>query len=282
MAKQLLAAAHLSVDGVLFLKRLMGIDSLPDVLALFENVYHPHEQAIVDDHTVPILVEHGLIDLNGTVDTTVASWMRTLARPDIEVTLRAMEDSRMRRAVVARSGEQHVMAMRRDEEVVLQALWCATARLEDVVCAPIWAAMRPSPEIPAPQPAHFDPVTMPLERAEQLAASGAPGEMIKVLRTELGLDLAAAKILNEVSAYTGQRCEIAMRESRGVTTVATKAGVLVADTSAGRVVSAVRRNGSSLSVTFGPGTYARFKVAMADLVGLTPSRDWFTAKSGLQ
>lgn len=69
-----------------------------------------------------------------------------------------------------------------------------------------------------------------------------------------------------------------MRESRGIESVQTPAGVLVADTSMGRVTSAVRRSGQNLAVTFAR-TYPRFKTAMADLVGLTPSRNWFAAST---
>jgi EspG family len=277
MARQLLASVDLSVDAALFIKRLMGIDSLPTVLALLNNVYYPQDQALVDDQTVPILIDKGLIDLDGRVDPTLAKWMRVLERPDMEVTLRGMESDRMRRTVIARRGEDHVMGLRRNDEVVIQAIWSTRNSLEDVVSGPLWAAMRVSQEVAAPPPAEFDTVTMPLEQAATLAKTP-PGEMVRLLRGELGVDLETAKILNEASTYSGQRCEIMMRENRGITTVDTKAGVFVADTSYGRVISAVGKQGSRLWVTFGPGTYVRFKAAMTDLVGLTPSRNWFAAQ----
>jgi hypothetical protein len=278
MAKQMLAAAHLSVDSALFIKRLMGIDQLPVVLALMNNVYYPQDQALVDDITVPILLEQGFIDTTGAVDPTLASWMRVLERPDIDVTLRAMEDDRMRRAVIARRGETHVMALRRDDEVVVQGVWSTKQALDEVVTGPLWSAMRVSEETLAPPPAEFDTVTMTLEQAAALSQAAPPGDMLRALRGELGVDVQTARILNEVSQYSGQRCEIVMRENRGITSVETKAGVAVADTSFGRVVSAVGRQGSQLWVTFGPGTYQRFRAAMGDLVQLTPSRNWFAAQ----
>lgn len=279
MARELVAAAHLSVDGALFLMRLLGIDSLPPVLALMDNVYFAADQRVVDDITVPILVEHGFIDpKNSRVEPTVEAWLRVLERPDIEVELRAMHDDRMRRAVVARRGGEHVLAVRRDEEVVIQGIWSQGNSLDDVVAGPLWAALRPSPEETAPPPAEFEAVTMTLKQAEALAAHP-PGDMIRELRGQLGVDLPTARLLNEVSQYSGQRAEIVMRESRGIESVQTPAGVLVADTSMGRVISAVRRSGPNLAVTFGPGSYPRFKSAMADLVGLTPSRNWFAAST---
>ena len=278
MARDFVAAAHLSVDGALFLMRLLGIDSLPTVLALMDNVYYAHDQRVVDDVTVPILVEHGLIDLEGRVEPTVEGWLRTLERPDIDVELRAMQGERMRRAVVARRGGDHVLAVRRDEELVIQGIWSQGNSLDDALAGPLWAALRPSPELAAPPPAEFETITISLAQAEALAAHP-PGDMIRELRRELRVDLPTARLLNEVSQYSGQRAEIVMRESRGIESVQTPAGVLVADTSMGRVISAARRSGSTLAVTFGPGTYARFKMAMADLIGLTPSRNWFAAST---
>lgn len=272
--QQILAAAHLSVDGALFVKRLMGISVLPPVLALMDNVYYPDDQVLVDDHTVPLLIEAGLINLDGVVEPTLASYMRILARHDMSVTLRGMEEDRMRRAIIARHGDKHVMALRRNDEIVLQQVWSGSNALEDVVTQPLWAAMRLSGDVVAPAPAEFDSVTMSLEQAAALAAAP-PGDMVRQLRGELGVDITTAKILNEVSTYSGQRCEITMSENRGIETVQTKAGVFVADTSYGRVLSAVGRQGSRLWVTFGPGTYVRFRAAMTDLVQLTPSRDWF-------
>lgn len=280
MARDILAAAHLSVDSALFIKRLMDLDSLPPVLALMNNVYYPQDQALVDDETVPLLVEAGLIDLDGNVEPTLASWMRVLERPDIEVTLRGMQEDRMRRAVVARQGETHVMALRRNDEVLIQAVWSTTKSLDDVVSTPIWSAMRESADVLAPAPAEFESVTFPLDQVAEISATTTPGNMVRALRGELGVDVPTAKILNEVSAYSGQRCEIVMRENCGIQTVDTKAGVFVADTSYGRVLSAVGRQGSRLWVTFGPGTFARFRAAMTDLVQLTPSRDWFATQGG--
>lgn len=278
MARDFVAAAHLSVDGTLFLMRLLGIDTLPPVLALMDNVYFAHDQAVVDDITVPILVENGFIDLNGRVEPTVESWFRVLERPDIEVELRAMEGDRMRRAVVARRADEHVLGLRRDDEVVIQGIWAQANNLEEVLAGPLWAAMRPSAEQLAPPPADFETLTMSLQQAKALA-SHPPGDMIRELRRELRVDLPTARLLNEVSQYDGQRAEIVMREYRGIEAVQTPAGILVADTSMGRVISAARRSGSSLAVSFGPGSYARFKTAIADLVGLTASRNWFTAST---
>ena len=151
MARDFVAAAHLSVDGALFLMRLLGIDSLPTVLALMDNVYYAHDQRVVDDVTVPILVEHGLIDLEGRVEPTVEGWLRTLERPDIDVELRAMQGERMRRAVVARRGGDHVLAVRRDEELVIQGIWSQGNSLDDGLPRN-WPRRRQQNSRPSPSP----------------------------------------------------------------------------------------------------------------------------------
>lgn len=273
---KVLAAAYLSVDGALFIKRLMGINMLPPALALIGNVYYPQDQAIVDDHTVPVLVEQGLIDAHGNVDPALESWMRVLENPDVDVSLRAMQSQMMRRAVVARRGQQHVLALRRNDEIVIQGLWSQGSGFDEVVSAPLWAALRVSEDTPAPEAAEFDPVTLSLDQVKILATA-APGEMVRELRHALGVDLRTAKILNEVSKYSGQRAEIVLRQNRGMDAVQTPVGVGVADTIHGRVISAVRQQGSQVWVTFGPGSYARFRAAMADLVRLMPTQNWFAA-----
>ncbi|MCV7200192.1 ESX secretion-associated protein EspG [Mycobacterium angelicum] len=279
MAKrsQLLAAAHLSVDGVLFLKRLLGIESLPAVLALLDNVYYAADQAVVDDQTVPVLVGSGLLSIDGAVEPSLLRWLRVLERPDIDVSLRAVDGERMRRAVLARSGEDHVLALRRNDEVVIQGVWSHGQSVDDVLCAPLWAAMRVSQEQLAPPPADMESVTLPWAEVKELAA-GEPGKNLRWLRDH-GVDAASAKILNDMSTYSGQRAELVIRQDQGITSFQAPAGVGVADTAAGRVVSAVRRQGSQFYVTFGPGTYARFRAAMADLVELTPAKNWFAATS---
>jgi hypothetical protein len=276
---KVLAAAYLTVDGALFIKRLMGIDMLPPALALIGNVYYPQDQAVVDDHTVPVLVEQGLIDAYGNVDPALESWMRVLENPDVDVSLRAMRSHTMRRAVVARRGQHHVLALRRNDAVVIQGLWSQGAGFDDVVSAPLWAALRVSEDTPAPGAAEFEPVTLPLDQVTMLA-NAAPGEMVRELRRTLGVNVNTAKILNEMSKYSGQRAEIVVRQNRGMDTVQTPVGVGVADTIHGRVISAVRQERSDVWVTFGPGNYARFRAAMADLVRLTPAKNWFNAVPG--
>ncbi|SON61869.1 ESX-1 secretion-associated protein EspG1 [Mycobacterium simulans] len=272
----MLAAAHLSVDGVLFLKRLLGIESLPVVLALLDNVYYAADQAVVDDHTVPVLVDNGLLSPDGTVEPSLHKWLWVLERPEVDVSLRAVEGDRMRRAVVARRGDDHVLALRRNDEVVIQGVWSHGQSVDEVMCAPLWAALRVSRDELAPPPADLESVTLPWAEVQELAMCP-PGQNLRWLRDH-GVNHAAAKILNEMSTYSGQRAELVNHQDQGIITFETPAGVGVADTSAGRVVSAVRRQGSQLYVTFGPGTYARFRAAMTDLVELTPAKNWFAAR----
>lgn len=278
MAKtDMLAAAYLSVDGALFIKRLMRIEWMPEVLALLDNVYYAADQAIVDDHTVPQLVEGGLVDIDGTVEPSLAKWMKVLAGPDIIATLRAMNEDRMRRAVVARRGDDHVLALRRNEEVVIQSVWSAGNTLDDVVASPLWNALRVSETELAPEAAELDTITLTLDDVRELSAIDPHDRRVAIWLRDHGVDKVSAKVLAEVATYSGQRAEIAIEQNQGVTTFKSPVGVGVADTSAGRVVSSVRQIGSQYLVTFGPGSYARFKTAIADLVAIAPAKNWFSA-----
>lgn len=277
MAKSdMLAAAYLSVDGALFIKRLMRIEWLPEVLGLIGNVYYAADQAVVDDHTVPQLVDSGLLDIDGTVEPSLAKWMKVLAAPDIVATLRAMNEDRMRRAVVARRGDDHVLALRRDEEVVIQSVWSAGSTLEGVVASPLWSALRVSDTKLAPEPAEMDTITLTLDEVRELSDIDPHDRRVAIWMRDHGVDKVSARVLAEVATYTGQRAEIAIEQNQGVTTFKSPVGVGVADTSAGRVVSAVRQIGSQYQVTFGPGSYARFKTAITDLVAIVPTKNWFT------
>ncbi|MGV0743858.1 ESX secretion-associated protein EspG [Mycolicibacterium sp. XJ870] len=275
VGKQMLAAAYLNVDGALFLQRLLGIEGFPTVLALYSNVYYRAEQNLVDDLTVPVLVQSGLLDAEGNVEPDLKRWLRVLERPDMEVSLRAMNGERMRRVVVARRGDEHVMAVRRNDEVVIQAIWSDGQKVEDVVAAPLWAAMRESETVAAPPPARMETVTAPLAEFRRIAEN-APGQIQRPLR-QMGVDPATARILNELSSYSGQRCEIVIHENRGTESVMTPAGIAVADTSFGRVISGARKQGSQIFATFGSGSYARFRAAVDDLIAMTPSGTWFAA-----
>ncbi|MFV8141930.1 ESX secretion-associated protein EspG [Mycolicibacterium senegalense] len=272
----MLATADLSVDGALFLKRFLGIEAFPGALALLNNVAYRHDQAVVDDQTVPILVQSGLLNIDGTVEPSLLKWLRVLERPDVHIAVRSLDGGRMRRAVLARRDKEHVLAGRRNEAVNIQGIWSQGQSFDNTVSAPVWSSLRVNKEVLAPPAADMDTVTLTLDEVEQLKQLP-PGKNLPWLRDH-GIDPDSARVLNEVSTYSGQRAEITALQDKGITTFETPVGVVVADTSFGRVVSGVRRHGKRTHITFGPGTYARFRVAMADLIDLTPSKDWFTAR----
>ena len=275
-----LAAAILNVDGLLFLARLLGLSDFPSVLAVHDNVFFADDQRRVDDITAAELYRHGYIDVDGNVDPELRTWLHVLAAPDIYVGMRAMEGSRMRRAVVARQGQRHVLALRRNDGIAVQAVWAGSGRLDDVVAAPLWAALRPVADQPDPTPAQITPLTLPLERFEVLA-QGQPGQMVRCL-TRAGFDVRSARILNEVSQYGevsghgGQRAEIVLSVNEGIRFRDTPAAVSVADTSFGRVIFAPKKHQKNLVGAYFPGNRAHFRDAIEGLVNLTQKRDWFT------
>lgn len=281
-----LAAAPLNIDGILFLAKLLGLESFPPVLGLHDNVYFHEDQQKVDDITVQELWEKGYLNLeSGTTDPDLERWLKTLAEPDIYISLRAMEGHRMRRAVVARKGTgqsaEHVLAARRGDGITVQGIWSGASGLEDVVVAPLWAALKPTQDGEDPAPADLKPLTLPLETFTKLA-SGTPGEMVRSLARH-GYDMRTARILNEASQYGeasghgGQRTEIVITQNMGIKQENTPAAVSVADTSFGRVVFSPHKQQRRIYGTFLPGSKAHFRDAISNLVSLTPERNWFTA-----
>lgn len=272
-----LRVANLNVDSILFLQRLLDLHEFPEVLGLMGgNVYYQQDQERVDDVTVKALWEAGFIDLDGNVDPALKRWLTVLAQSDIYVACRGMEEHRMRRAVVARMGDINVLAARRGDALTVQRIWSGSKKLEDTVCAPLWAAILPTQDGPAPEPAKMPSIMMSLDDITKIA-EGKPGQVVRALCRK-GVELRAARILNEASEYKGQRVEIVACHNRGVEYVATKAAVMVADTSFGRVIFDPRKHGHEIVGTFGPGTLARFHSAIANLVKMTPSGDWFSAR----
>lgn len=273
-----LRAVELNVDSILFLQRLLDLHEFPEVLGLMGgNVYYQKDQERVDDVTAETLWKAGFIDLDGNVDPTLKRWLTVLAQADIYVALRAMEEHRMRRALVARMGDVNVLASRRGDAITVQRIWSGSKKLDDVVSAPLWAAILPAQDGPAPDPAKMVTVTMTLEQITNIA-EGKPGQVVRALCRDAGVELRVARILNEVSEYKGQRVEIVACQNRGVEYTSTKAAVMVADTSFGRVIFDPRKHGHEIVGTFGPGTLTRFHSAIANLMKMTPAGDWFSAR----
>jgi EspG family len=257
--------------------RTLGISSTPLALGLFWPGLDD-EQAAMTGEAFSALRAADLIDAEGDVDGALAGWLQVLGDPDIVASAEARIGNRLRTIVVARKGIDHVLALRIDDEIVIQSIGSQARSVDDLVAAPLWDALRLSQENMDPPPAQMQSVTFSweLSRSINRKYSGDIPNKIQDAMNRTGL---TAQILNELATSTqGQRCGIMIQQSSSTERVYTPAAVLVADTRFGRVVSGTRKEGSQMVTTVGDGTYNRFRAAICDLIVMTPSQDWFTTR----
>lgn len=278
MARQTLSAIDVNTDEAVLLLRLAGIEEFgSDVLALHRNVYNEEDQRTVDLMVMPNLLAQGMVDEEGRINRTIASWLFAIDAPDIQISMRVAAGEEMLRATVVRSDKMNVFALRHGHNIVFQQLWTDGSSVADTVAAPLWAALG---EMEA---AEFTSVTAAASEFAAIAqdfpaADGAienAGKFQARLRA-LGADRPAIAVLGEAAVYSGRRTEIVISSSVDGITRRAPWGVGVLDTSRGRVISSTFRNGPATNTTFAPGDYSRFKTAIADLIALTPGKGWFS------
>lgn len=256
--------ATLNVDGALFLRRRLAADQFPMVLALMPNVYDDDDQVRVDAVVGEQLAAAGIVDAAGEVHPTIAGWIAAVCRPDREITVRVVAGEAMLRIVIVRAGDEHVVVMRCDDEVVLSSLGSqhhapTVVDFAGVICD----ALGDKPACDA------EPVTAPVA---ELSAKSIAG-----LRAA-GADLATAVALNAAAtAPVDKYAELELIEhSLDAAPTSAVHTARIVDTERGRVLVAPRRYPGTRQVwaTMGPGTRRRLAAALDDMIELLPSQSW--------
>ncbi|WP_454199658.1 ESX secretion-associated protein EspG [Nocardia sp. Marseille-Q1738] len=262
---------ELNVDAALLLKDMVGIDAYPAVLALLPNVYRLEDQERVHAVVAPQLAEAGIID-GDRVDPTVEHWLQCLYRPDMEVMAVVLstgldgEPQGMLRFSLVRSGDTHVLALRFDDNVVIQTMFHEGRNLEHVTAA-LAAALGPA-QIP-----RFTPMTTSVEQLDEVPSE--PDERRQAL-VELGAQPHTATVLTRALAEVERRAEIVMVEHRDGGSIQTEACVSVLDTLSGRlIVTPSRAMDGEIWSTFAPGDDAALRSGIGALIDLLPGRSWF-------
>ncbi|MFX0579077.1 ESX secretion-associated protein EspG [Nocardia nepalensis] len=264
-------AIDLNVDAALLLQDMAGIDSYPPVLALLPNVYHLDDLKRVRAVVAKELTEVGIID-GDRIHPVVEDWLQCLYRPDVELVARVFstgldgEPEGMLRMSLVRHGETHVLALRHDDEVVIQPVFQQGRQL-DTVCAALAAALGPCPAL------RFEPITV--ARAE-LAEVPAGQDDCRQALMELGAQPHTAAVLSRVLDETVRRAEIVVIEHQDGSEQRPKFCVSVLDTLSGRVIvtPSVAMDGEVRS-TYAPGDDSTLHAGIAALVELLPGRSWF-------
>lgn len=266
-------AVDLNVDAALVLKDMVGIDSYPMVLALEPNIFAEEDARRVHAVVREQLVEAGVLD-GDTVHPRVVEWLQCLYRPDTELVVRVVDFSDgehatgMLRMSLVRRGEQHVLAVRYDDHVVIQAVFHEGRQL-DTVGAALRSALGPATAL------QFEPFSATLDELAELPADA--DECRQILR-ELGAAPHTANVITRVAGEVLRRAEVLMCEHRdgGSGSIHTPAAVGVLDTLSGRMVAvpSVAMDGQIWS-TYRPGDDAALQASINALVELLPSRSWF-------
>ncbi|MBF6224119.1 ESX secretion-associated protein EspG [Nocardia abscessus] len=264
-------AIDLNVDAALLLKEMVGIDSYPPVLALLPNIYRLEDRDRVHAVVTEELTEAGIID-GDSVHPVVEHWLRCLYRPDVELAARILatgadgEPQGMLRFSLVRSGDTHVLALRCDDEVVIQTMFQDRQNLDNVTAA-LAAALGPAEVL------RFTPMTTTVEQLREVPSE--PDERRQAL-LELGAQPHTAAVLTRAFAEVVRRAEILVIEHQDGVSAQPEVSVSVLDTLSGRlIVTPSRAMDGELWSTFAPGDDAALRSGIGALIDLLPGRSWF-------
>lgn len=265
-------SVDLNVDAALVLRSLVGTESYPAVLSLQPNIFDPHDQARVRAVVLDRLAGERIVD-DGRVQPRVAHWLRCLDRPDIELTGEIFDTEPGRpdpvghlQLSLVRAGDTHVLAVRRDDQVVIQEVFTGDRPLPTAAAA-LLAALGPRP------PLQFDPLTA---TAAQLSEIGVDSPaQVRRAYLQLGATRHTATALAALKCEATRWAGMMMVEHHdgGSTPSTGWAGVF--DIPAGRAVlsPSVGIDGQLWS-TYAPGDDAALERALGSLVEALPGRSW--------
>lgn len=264
-------AIDLSVDAALVLKALVKIDAYPEVLVLMPNIFRPEDQQRVHDVVLGELTQAGIV-CDGHVNPVIERWLHTLHRPDVELAAHiATVDSdkqlqSMLRLSLVRRGSEHILALRCDDRVVIQAIFHTGHKL-DILTAAITAALGPCP------PLGFETLTATFE---QFAAVPSTPEARRRALLELGATAHTAAVLTRAMDNIRQRAEIVAIEHHDGRISKPEFSLAVLDTPLGRiVVTPSRALDEGTWSTYHRGDDSAIGAGIARLIELLPRGSWF-------
>lgn len=269
----------LNVDAALVLRDIVGIDSYPPVLAIIPTIYRLDDRERVTALVEKQLAEAGIIE-NDQVHPRVAEWLHSLDRPDVELVVRIIDNGRgghtptMLRMSLVRRADKHVLAVRCDDQVIIQSVFHEGRQL-DTLAAVLGSALGAYPVL------SFDPFTAPAAELDEIPADA---DSRRAAFRELGAAPHTASVLTRALEEVVRRAEVLVIEHRdgGSDAAHTKTCMSVLDTLSGRLVvtPTVAMDGRMWS-TFRPGDDPALQGGINALVELLPGGSWFdTVRTG--
>ncbi|MEV6325733.1 ESX secretion-associated protein EspG [Nocardia sp. NPDC051787] len=264
-------AIDLNVDAALLLQHLVGIDSFPLVLALLPNIYRIEDRDRVRAVVAEQLTEVGVLE-GGRVHPVVEHWLQCLYRPDVELAVRILDTGLdgqpegMLRMSLVRAGETHVLAVRSDDHVVIQAVFQQDRQL-DTLSGAVAAALGPASVV------QFQPIAA---TAEQFNEVPDDQDERRCALAELGAEPHTAAVLSRVLDEVVRRAEVVVIEHHDGSSAQPEFCVSVLDTLSGRIIvtPSVAMDGRKWA-RYAPGDDSALRSGIGALIDLLPGRSWF-------
>ena len=259
----------LTNDALLAVAERLGIQTLPQVLAVGPQQDSYEEWRAARDRAVDELTAAGVFDAEGDVDPETAQALSVLAQPDRELVARGFAEDRRLRLCLARRGEQHALAARDGDTFEITTIWCDGS--PEALARPLLAALGPAaPADVAGFSAPADELAGRLDTAED---TGDFADTIYALgvgdrdATVLAAAFASCRGFTEIVAYSH-------REGR---TARAPGAVAVYDTARGRIAAAPMVSpDQQVWSTVTTGSDHRVMQAIATLLEGLPGGRWPT------
>ncbi|WP_067695637.1 ESX secretion-associated protein EspG [Nocardia jejuensis] len=259
----------LTNDGVIALAAQLGVQTMPLVLSISPQQQSHHDWAAAQQQARADLISRRIMDAHGDVEPDTAAALFALALPDRELAARIFTDEGAMRVCIARRGEEHVLAIRRGDQLDIRSIWADGSG--ESLARPILEALGSCP--PA-EVANFSALSADLgERFDTAITSEDYTSAVYSLgvadndATVYGLALSSCHTYAEVVAYA---------YTDGVTDRSLGA-VVVYDTARGRIVAAPGvAPDQQLWSTLTPGSDHRVAQAISALIDSLPGGRWLS------
>lgn len=266
-------AVELTVGQAWYLADVLGAGAFPWVLAITPPFSDPARRSDFVAERGLELTRMGVLDAAGTVDPTVARWIRHVCRPTRWLDLRFVSDGGdLLRGIVARgTGSDDVgatvVALRNASLVTFTALDISHQR----ALLPALTA-----GLASRKPAQFTEFAMPAHagaRADEQIRCGTP---LSEVLSFLGVPASARPMVESVFEGRRSYVEIVAGEHRDGHRVSADVGVSIIDTPHGRVLIYPTKafDGEWVS-TFTTGTPDAIAMAVERLTSALPGGSWF-------
>ena len=251
---------EVTIDGMLVIADRLQLVDFPTALGIRQNIADENLRNLVWDQVGRDLTSQGVLDHFGQPHRAVAEMVDTLSRPDRMLEgrwYRRDVGGVMVRFVVCRKDEQHVVAARDGDMLVLQ-----------VVAPQVSLAGMVTTVLGTAQAAQVEPLT---GVASELAGCTTAAQL-----TQLGVGSASARIYAEIIREPNSWVEItASQRHPGGTSTQTTVAAGVLDSALGRLVSLPRRVGGELYGSFLSGTQENLQRTLDGLLEFLPAGAWF-------